>query len=713
MRHNLSPLLCALLLFTGALGLNAQIFVNANATGNNDGSSWADAFAELQDGLDATATAGSTEVWVAADTYKPGEATPANTNAFTFPADLQLYGGFNGTETALDQRDIAANETVLSGDLLGDDQVGNFTSGRADNAYHIIFLTDTITTATVISGFTFRSGNTLDVNGAGDDRRGGAILSYGALTVDNCLFTDNFGYFGGGIYPRGDGANGFSVTDCRFIANTGYQGAGLYILGDGEVTNSLFMENVVSSRGGACYLNNRSVVFTECEFEGNTALSSTGGAIHFRSGDEHTMNLTECQFTSNSANWGGAVNTYDETSTTIITDGTFIGNSSSLRGGAIYMGFKASTEIYDTDFSNNTTSAAGGAISGQNDTTSCSIYGSNFENNGEVDGMAISGGAIGMFGGVTLTIEDSFFESNSADFGGAITIVEDSADVCTFVAKNSIFRLNTATTQAAGINVAGAETLIENCLIAFNLCNDGTGGGFSFNSADSLPTNINIVNSTIADNVASIGAGMASWTNDLAGLNVNLTNTILSNPAGDNYEIEAGTPTIASQGGNLSDDASLDAVFMSIDISGQSPLFVSSNELDYHLLAGSPCIDAAVGSAAPTFDLEGNPRFDEADIGCFEFDKSVSTTQLSDLGKMEIFPNPATEQFTFTLESDIRTSLMASITDRSGKELRTIRLDKSEKILSAIFNVEDLATGQYFLKVNQAGSVVALPFVKI
>jgi hypothetical protein len=40
------------------------------------------------------------------------------------------------------------------------------------------------------------------------------------------------------------------------------------------------------------------------------------------------------------------------------------------------------------------------------------------------------------------------------------------------------------------------------------------------------------------------------------------------------------------------------------------PLFVDVDLLDFRLQAGSPCIDAADGDAAPASDIGGNPRVD-------------------------------------------------------------------------------------------------------
>ena len=64
------------------------------------------------------------EIWVAAGTYRPSDrldAADPRSVTFRLPGGVGYYGGFAGTETQRDQRDPAENETVLSGDLNGDD----------------------------------------------------------------------------------------------------------------------------------------------------------------------------------------------------------------------------------------------------------------------------------------------------------------------------------------------------------------------------------------------------------------------------------------------------------------------------------------------------------------------------------------------------------------------------------------------------------------
>ncbi len=131
------------------------IYVDINATeGGNNGSSWGNAYTDLQSAL---AVAGaSDQIWVAEGTYLPtnGSNLPEDVEdprevSFNINNGVQVYGGFAGGETSLAQRDIRANPTILSGNI-GE-------NGQADNSYHVVDITGS-TASTIIDGFTVTGG---------------------------------------------------------------------------------------------------------------------------------------------------------------------------------------------------------------------------------------------------------------------------------------------------------------------------------------------------------------------------------------------------------------------------------------------------------------------------------------------------------------------------------------------------------------------------
>ena len=146
-------IVCSLLLIS--MSSRAAIrYVNVDATGLDNGTSWANAFISLQSAFDV-AVAGD-QIWVAQGTYKPtkdpiGNTSPADPRDKTFYLinAVEVYGGFIGTETAINQR-IASNVTILSGDI-------GTINNTHDNCYHVVLSVSDANT-TKLDGFTITAG---------------------------------------------------------------------------------------------------------------------------------------------------------------------------------------------------------------------------------------------------------------------------------------------------------------------------------------------------------------------------------------------------------------------------------------------------------------------------------------------------------------------------------------------------------------------------
>ncbi|HYE95721.1 MAG TPA: hypothetical protein VD962_05895, partial [Rubricoccaceae bacterium] len=71
-------------------------YVDADAAPGGNGTSWAQAFRDLQQGLSAAQS--GHEVWVAEGVYKPTAGTDRSI-AFVLRPGVRVFGGFAGTET--------------------------------------------------------------------------------------------------------------------------------------------------------------------------------------------------------------------------------------------------------------------------------------------------------------------------------------------------------------------------------------------------------------------------------------------------------------------------------------------------------------------------------------------------------------------------------------------------------------------------------------
>jgi hypothetical protein len=190
------------LLFVAAVGLFSAaqadtIYVDDDADPGGNGASWGMAYKYLQDAL--VSAGDGTVIHVAQGIYTPdqdeaGNVTPGDRTAtFGLINGVALMGGYAGIGMPdPDDHDPDLYEAVLSGDLLGDDGPG--FENNDENSYHVV--TGSGSLDSLLSGFVIAAGN---ADGDEPHWAGGGLLNndVGALTVDRCVFRDNWGATGG------------------------------------------------------------------------------------------------------------------------------------------------------------------------------------------------------------------------------------------------------------------------------------------------------------------------------------------------------------------------------------------------------------------------------------------------------------------------------------------------------------------------------------
>ncbi len=284
----------------------ATYYVDADANGANDGTSWADAYNYLQDALGY-----GNEIWVAEGIYKPDQGfgiTPGDRyKTFQMINGVAIYGGFPYSGGTWEDRDPNQYETILSGDLNGDDVEVIDPAGlwaeptRAENSYHVVTGSYTDETA-ILDGFTITSGNAAQFQARPSHCEGGGMyVNRGSPTVTNCTFSSNsthsHGGEGGGMYNynKSDPV----VTNCTFSGNSATWGGGMFNDWNSSptVTNCTFSGNTANSQGGAMYdYANSDPVLINCTFSGNS-----GGMYNSSS---NSPILSNCILWSNSDSGG-------------------------------------------------------------------------------------------------------------------------------------------------------------------------------------------------------------------------------------------------------------------------------------------------------------------------------------------------------------------------------------------------------------------------
>ncbi len=400
--------------------------------------------------------------------------------------------------------------------------------------------------------------------GAALNGPGGASMGLEGLTITNAG--------GPGITITRD--NTF-LNNC-IISNCTNSGINFLLSGVTILNNCTFTGNSSGVKGGGVSINVLSnPIFNNCTFSGNT--SNDGGGIAISGGSTHPT-FVNCTISGNSADHnGGGIYCFDTSSATSFTNCTISGNTANAEwafpqadgGGGIFC-FNSSPIFDDCTVSGNLAQAWGGGISCWENSNPTIINCTISENTAAVD--LGGGGGISCWDNCSPTITNCNISGNEVESdgsGGGIYVQASSSPTIT----NCLISDNVTSIQAAAIFAFGGNTTITNCTISGN---------------SATQSGVLIHNTT-------------------------LTNCILRNDVP--FEIDDNgnlVVTYSNIQGGWAGVGNIDADPLFEDPDGPDDDPDTWEDNNYHIISGSPCIDAADNTAVPkgvVTDLDGNPRF--------------------------------------------------------------------------------------------------------
>ncbi|MDF1697022.1 MAG: discoidin domain-containing protein [Saprospiraceae bacterium] len=374
------------------------VYVDEQATGDNDGRDWANAYTHLVDALYCTNV---TEVHVAEGTYVPTSSGDRSLS-FSLRNNLSLYGGY---PTGGGVRDWNLHPAILSGDIgiIGD---------NSDNSYNVI-KNEGIDSTAVLDGFVIKLGNANQADAPG--KEGGGIRNFESHPkILNCTFEDNVSEAGGTIFNFDSDP---LIQDCVFTNNTGGFGGAIHnYLSDPQILDCDFNSNTSTQYGGAVYNNISSPLIQKCNFIANHSLIAVGAINNF---DNSNPVITQCVFKVNSGtNDTGAMVNHTH-SNAIISNCLFDGNTAPFY--AAMINYLSAPTLINCTFVNHVNNEVLGIVHNSDENvdstiiTNCIFWNTGVEISGSavVDHSNVKGGYAGVG---NLDLDPLFVDAINGDY---------------------------------------------------------------------------------------------------------------------------------------------------------------------------------------------------------------------------------------------------------------------------------------------------------
>ena len=692
--------------------VSGVLFVKKGGSGDQSGDSWANAIDEFSTALIVAGTNEFiTQIWVSDGVYYP-TTTDDRGISFELPNNVKIYGGFPANaddinHTSIDNRNFNSGyQTILSGDI-------GISNDITDNSYNVVVAGGN----SHLDGFAIRDGNSFErFYAASKEKRNVKkdMILQKLLLRNNSNRNGNYSGYGAGIYVT-DSAN---LQNLEVLNNYGETGGGIAIMdGSPRLANMYVYQNIAGGAGGVIimggsprlenihiyensadggggivvggmnpYLENIYIYRNTAELGGGVVVADNENG----NGNPHFKNI---YVYDNTAEWGG---------------GIFVVGNGNPRLGNMY--------VYD-----NTAEWGGGVIVMPIATDpSINHHGNPYLENMHIyENSAFLGGGIALIIGGCLHFENSDIHNNNATYGGGI-----------FCSNTNLY--------AKHVNVFENEAL--------------RGGGF-FCEADAFNTIPIFENSSIYSNNADEGGGICNEHSGTVFLNTLIYDndgvngaTIYNEPSATALFVHSTiTKTIPMKSSEIVQGGAFHAFNSIICLNGFTPTtgnmgnngscnayfndpYNGNYTLSSPLLTAPVNVYSIIHNTYPNvllrpcdlpldllqFDLAGNPRVTngQSNYGACEYNlgkrsKSMDNNgqtenqnektivSIAEKGEITIKPNPTTGQLTidnYQLQENAEYQVYSVV----GQMVMRGKLQGE----TTIINVESLANGMYFLKVN-------------
>ena len=327
---------------------------------------------------------------------------------------------------------------------------------------------------------------------------GGMYAAAGSdITATDCMFRNNTGHNGGGIYcdnaaivltnsdilynecdtsstDHGNGAgiymnNSFvTLNDLTVSHNYGYhKGGGIYCVQGTPVLHNVLITRNIALNGGGLYFDNCGGRIDGTSAIENNSLhgSGNGGGIYLSNGANTAFNgiIISSNTADENYSFGGGI--YCDTASPVFLD-CHINNNSGYSGGGIALFNESVPDFQGCIIDNNEAVIYGGGIyiNGSNSLFSnCSI------SNNTTTNVSSSGGGIACLAGVPV-LTDCVLDGNRSTSVGAGMLVENDSGIAAPVLTRCIFRNNIVSRDSSGYASGGGMYVSNNAAPVLSSC---------------------------------------------------------------------------------------------------------------------------------------------------------------------------------------------------------------------------------------------------